>query len=166
VALSLLRKKWGPNNIYACARQWKNANEQYGIIESLERKGQVLRVYYEKLVTNPVEECTRIYRFIGEDPGNYEDEISSLTGNTLSSNFDKWKGKLSPYKQKVYESVAGECLRRHGYMTIYPAGVRINFFQRLIFNIHDQILYVLHMIDQNLVDTIKIKYLKKEPFGE
>lgn len=50
VALSLLRKPWGPANTIACAKYWSELNRKSSTIETLEKNGQLLKINYEKLL--------------------------------------------------------------------------------------------------------------------
>lgn len=93
VALSLLKKPWGPNNIYKCAEQWALANnsEQQLLLTNLKDKGQLLYIKYEELLEKTEQECCRIYDFLGDDIENHREMVDALVAKTMSGNHAKWK---------------------------------------------------------------------------
>ena len=167
VALSLLQKDWGPNNVYACAQQWIDGNsmEVFRQTEALKAKGNLHYINYETLLTNPEQECAKIYQFLDDDIENYRDEVEKLIAKTMSGNFSKWKTKMSATQIEVYESVAGDVLNAHGY-ELMTKNASIGSVKRKLYHLHDRVLWLKHMFVQNVIDGILIKFFGKQPFNK
>mgnify|MGYP000011429180 CR=1 FL=1 len=167
VALSLLKKDWGPNNAYACAKQWQEANNtgQMTIIKELEANGQLLYVKYEELVDNTAKECKRIYEFVGEDMAQHQEAVDQLVSSVMASNYAKWKTKMSKKDIEIYEAVAGKDLALHGY-EVNDAAKPLSGMQIAYYKLHDFALWSKHMFVQNIIDGIKIKFFGKQPFNQ
>ncbi len=167
VALSLLRKSWGPNNIYKCAEQWDAANnsEQQLLLNTLKGKGQLLYIKYEELTEKTEQECSRIYEFLGDDIANHRQMVDVLIAKTLTGNHAKWKTEMTHQQISTYEVKAKNSLLCHEYKLTQPnahlPSIKIFFYQ-----LHHQLLYAKHMFVMNVIDGFKIKVLGKQPFNE
>ena len=167
VCLSLLKKPWGPNNIYSCARQWVQANSlsQHKIINELEQRGQLLKIKYETLVDFTESECKRIYEFLGEDINENKNQLDVIISKTISGNHSKWKKNMTLNEQKIYESVASDCLSLHGY-EVKHADHKISRLLAMYYVFEDRLKFVKHLFVMNVIDGVKIKLLKKQPFND
>jgi len=167
VALSLLKKPWGPNNIYKCAEQWNQANnsEQQIILKSLKDKGQVLYISYEKLLENTEQECRRIYDFLDDDIDNHRDMIDELIAKTVSGNHAKWKTEMTNQQILTYEAIAKSSLLYHQYEVMNPES-KLSSLKVFGYKLHHQLKYIKHMFVMNVIDEIKIKFFGKKPFNE
>lgn len=164
VALSLLEKTWGPNNFYVCADYWNNINRENNVLNQIEEKGQLFTLKYEDLLDNPKEFIHQINQFLGED--NMEQEtVDKLAATVKQGNYYKWKSKFSPQQLQLFESVAGDTLRRFGYETS-PNPKKISGLKKAYYLMHHKLLWLKHMFVMNVIDSIKIKYFGKEPFGD
>ncbi len=165
VALSLLRKVWGPNNVYSCALQWQEANNksQFEIIKKLEQKGQLIVIRYETLIDEPESECERIYAFLGEDIAEHSAIVEQLTAKTIKGNHSKWKKNMSAVNTRVYECIAQETLSLHGYSVKYEPK-ELGVIEESYFRIHNKLVHFKHLFLMNFVDGIKIKYFGQKPF--
>jgi hypothetical protein len=167
VALSLLKKPWGPNNVYKCAEQWAEANnkEQQILLDKLKKQGNLLYIKYEKLLTDTELECRRIYVFLGDDIENHRKMVDELIAKTISGNSEKWKTKMTKKQISVYEAVAEKTLTYHQYEVI-SSGSKLSLIKVFAYKIHHFINYAKHMFEMNVVDGIKIKFFGKLPFNE
>jgi hypothetical protein len=165
VALSLLKKNWGPNNVYACADEWAKNNGSLDAINELENRGKLIQIQYENLLDHTVEECSKIYQFLGEDIGNSKPAMDKLLKSTIAGNYGKWRNIMSKKDIEIFESVAGKCLNLHNYEVIsHPK--KISGFVTLYYKAHDKCIYWKNMFVLNVIDTIKIKFFNKKPFSE
>jgi len=163
VALSLLEKDWGPNNIYTCAEYWKRLNAQTKEFDMLENNGQLIRLRYEDLLNNPEEYVFKIYKFLDEPLNN--EALEPLIKRTKGDNFNKWKSKMTTKQIALFESVAGETLKRFGYETNNVEN-SISSFKECLYRIHDKLVWLRFMFKTNVVDGIRIKFFGKEPFAD
>lgn len=130
VALSLAAKGWGQRSPYTAAVFWRRC------VEAGLGDGRPLgperyhELSYEELITRPEPTLRRVCAFLDEDfdpavlrptripvpssevlwPAAFEHEIHA-------DNCCRWKRELPPADRAVFESVAGELLRRVGYKT-------------------------------------------------
>ena len=167
VALSLLKKPWGPNNVYKCAEQWDEANNdaQQILLNDLKEKDQILYIKYEKLLEKTEDECRRIYEFLGDDIENHRTMVNELISTTMSGNSSKWKTKMTSKQIEIYEATAKKSLLFHQYELINTRS-KLSVFQVFGYKVHHQFVYAKHMFVMNVIDGIKIKFFGKHPFNE
>jgi len=163
VALSLLKKKWGPKNVYSCAILWKNCNSQEKHLEEIERKGNLFRLKYEELLCNPSEIVKNIYNFLGERIGDRD--LESIISIINRTNFYKWKKQMSDKDIKIFESVANDVLMYHGYEVINENPC-LPFYEKAYYKLHDTVGRLCYLFELNTIDWFKINFMGKEPFGE
>jgi hypothetical protein len=163
VALSLLKMPWGPNNIYACSRYWKKYNKETETFKLILNKGQLFIVRYEDLLINPRKLILNLLNFLKID--YHEDEISRLIKTIKTNNCNKWKKLLSEVQINRFENVSANTLKKLGYETKYEE-IKINFAARLFWGIHDAIFNYYYLFKLNIIDSIKIKFFRKEPFAD
>ena len=166
VALSLLERPWGPNNVVSCAKYWKKFNIysfNESIFKELINKKKLYITSYEKLLGNAKEVMSEIYDFL-EEP--YDDErMNKLVNKIKINNFNKWKSVMSKYEIELFEKIASDTLKQFDYEFTYKE-VPINQFMAFYSELQDKILRAKHLFRLNVIDTIKIKYFGKEPFAE
>jgi len=167
VALSLLKKPWGPNNIYKCAEQWDAANkiEQQLLLTALKNKGQLLYIKYEELLEKTEEECCRIYEFLGDNIDNHREMVDALIAKTMLGNHSKWKTKMTQQQISTYEAKAKNSLLYHNYELMNPES-QLSAVKVFGYKLHHQLAYLKHMFVMNVIDGIKIKFLGKSPFNK
>ncbi len=86
VALSLLEKDWGPNNIYYCAKYWNELNTHHGTITELKRTGRLIELKYENLMENFNENTVRVFDFL--DHPYSELDLQALSATPIQNNFN------------------------------------------------------------------------------
>lgn len=163
VALSLLKKNWGPKNIYACAKLWKRLNKYRKEFETLEDNRQLIRLSYERLLDNVEGNAARIYGFLQQDYN--ETELKKFCSTVKPGNYHKWKSQFNKRQLKVFDSVAADTLTRFGYESFSPE-CELNFISRLGYNLHNKMFHLIFLFETNIIDTFKIRFLGKEPFAE
>lgn len=136
VALSLLRVPFGPGNVWAAAHQWRDAVDAGDA--AAERYGdEVLTVRYEDLVSEPEATVRRVCAFceLAYDPKmlaveeaaagrlirGQEGWFSQLGAGITTRSVGRWRTEMSPARQALFASIAGDALRRHGYELPDPA---------------------------------------------
>jgi hypothetical protein len=163
VALSLLRKPWGPVNVVSCADYWRRCNQETDALSNLRRNGQLLEIRYEKLLDFPEATVGQIYQFLGESL--HKDVMNQLTQKVQAGNYDKWKTRMSLSQRRRFEAVAGNALKRLGYVTEFEEA-RLSPFERIFWKFHDRVIQFGHLVKLNTVDAIRIRFFGMEPFAD
>jgi hypothetical protein len=163
VALSLLKKGWGPNNIFTSAKYWVELNKENDCLDEIKRKGNLLFLKYEDLLDNVELYVNNIYEFL--EATIDKETQRQYSHRVLKENYNKWKTMLSDSQIKVFESVAADTLNRFDYKVVNGRG-KIPYILTLAYIFHDKVLLFKHLFKLNVIDTIKIKYFGKEPFAE
>jgi hypothetical protein len=145
VALSFRAAPFGPKHAYQAALHWMKylsaAEKARGV---LGERG-FLAVRYEDLLESPEGELRRICAFLGEP---YEEgmltfyrqkvdyptdarNLAQLRRPVRGENREKWRTRLSPREQRIFEALAGDWLERFGYPRVVP-GARISRWEALV----------------------------------
>jgi len=163
VALSLMKKRWGPGNAYACARMWRQYIDKKATIQSLLTTGNLTLVRYEDLLRDPDGEIERIYDFLGESCP--PEEIGQLVQSTRRGNYDKWKTQMSAEDLETFEKVAADALQSAGYEVRHEqagvAGWKVAGYLAT-----DWLKRARHKVALNTVDSFAIRFLGKDPFRD
>lgn len=162
-ALSLMERSWGPANAYACATYWKRCNETRQVAVGLHEAGLLHPVRYEDLLDKPVETLSGLVSFLGLDWS--EEQLERVTGAIRSSNHTKWKSRMSAKEIRIFENVAADTLRRFGYETSHEEAP-VSAPSRFLYRLHDRCKHAWNVFEMNVIDTVKIRFFGKEPFGE
>lgn len=163
VGLSLLQQKWGPNNIYACAKYWKRLNRQHACFAKLRKDKQLLELKYETLISSRDNTLEQIYRFL-EEPSLSQQDLKRLP-QAISQNTCKWKTQLSSRQLRIFEGVAASTLERQGY-ELACTNPSVGKLETLGYRTHDKVMWSLFMLKTNIIDGLKIRFLGKEPFAD
>lgn len=163
VALSLLKKPWGPSNTIACAEYWSELNRQSDTIEILEKKEQLLKIYYEDLLNNPEEIIENIYKFLDEECSI--EQRDQLAKSAKASNYNKWRDSMTKSQIRQFEALAKPTLSRLGY-SVVNTHPKLYPFEHSLAKLHNLVKKWLFLINTNLIDGFKIRFLGKEPFNE
>src|SRR5262245_61531603 len=136
VALSWLRVRFGPRNVFAAAKAWKEMVSSGRQVGASLPDETYLEVRYESLLSNPADVMKRVCAFIGEPfadvvlrptaarlPSRHRPIIGvrrprrSPASEIISTNTEKWKKQMSLPDRILFESVAGDLLQALGYET-------------------------------------------------
>jgi hypothetical protein len=130
VALSWLRARLEPGNLYMAARLWRTAVAAARRVGAVAPAETFLEVRYETLLAELPETMRGICEFVGEPfceevlrpsplgPAPGDRRVRSVsTTVVVPSNVAKWKSKMSAGTRAFFESVAGDMLDELGYPT-------------------------------------------------
>lgn len=167
VAHSILQKPWGPYNIYTCARRWVQANGKTNLklLHELEKKGNLISVKYEELLTDIDGECSKIYQFLGHPELTDSPMLAKLKSSVKGDNFYKWKQTLSPSQINTYNSTAKHTLNLHNY-ECPNATSKISLTTKVWYKLHNTFCLARHLFYTNVTEAFQIKYKGKQPFNE
>jgi hypothetical protein len=163
VALSLLEREWGPENILDCAELWKAHNAERAALDEIDGKGHLYVIRYEDLLDNAENIVPEIYEFL--DVEYDKGEVSRLAGTVKKGNYNKWKKRMSPGQVRIFENVSADTLKRFGYETSYEERP-ITGFIKCFYTLHRMLFRAKYLFKINVIDGIKIKYFDKEPFAD
>ena len=162
VALSLLGRRWGPNNVYTCARFWRDCHEEFPQLARWRDGGRLHELRYEDLLAAPAEHLAPIYRFLGVDVSDAE--LAELTGSIRSKNKYKWPDRMTSNQIDRFDAVAGAALARFGY-EVRP-NASLGPLAPLRWQLHDRAARAVELFRSNVIDGLRIRFLGKEPFAE
>jgi hypothetical protein len=112
VALSVTPLKWGPNNVYASARWWRQAIRAWEDARPL-LGNRALETSYETFVHAPARELRAICEFL-----DLPHEAQMLQGMEIRKDRCKrWRNKfhMSVRERELFEYAAGDTLEQLGY---------------------------------------------------
>lgn len=163
VALSLLKKPWGPNNIFSCAEYWKQCNAEADALALMRKNARVFELTYEQLLEQPREVMEKIYAFL-EAPYS-EEKVKPLIERINRINFNKWKKEMKPGEVRLFETVAADTLKRFGYETSFEES-ELKKIEKWFWKAHNDFFRYKHLVKMNTIDAIRIKYFGMEPFAD
>jgi hypothetical protein len=136
VALSWLRTRMEPGNVYVAARMWRDL-VRAGLRSEAHLKGRVLTIRYERLLERTEEVMRAVCEHIGEEysPAVLNPTVRRFGPPRLhtrrqprprsevvrADNSCKWRSEMSVRDRRVFEAAAGDLLRELGYETGPPA---------------------------------------------
>lgn len=159
VALSWLRLKLEPRNVYMAARMWRervSAGMRTG--RSLPR-GSYMEVSYEALLRDTEGVMRRVCEFVGEPfceevlkptqvpfgkmfgKRPYSPSANVAQPFVVDGNIERWRTRMSRGDRMLFESVAGDLLGELGYPVVGPCRA-VPPPERAFWTLHHQILYV------------------------
>lgn len=120
VACSMMNVYWGPKNIYMAASEWRDAVDRVDQFIDTLPPSQTIELTYEGMLTRPVESFQRLIEFleIDDQDGQLIDSITEKVDIDMKrDNFNKWRKRWSESQRRLFERIAADALRRHGYET-------------------------------------------------
>ena len=163
VALSLLKKEWGPNNLYSCAEYWRTLNKETPLLAELKAKGQLLELRYEDLLDKTEEYVAQFYEFLGEPYDSAK--LSPLISTVKGGNYNKWKESLTSQQISLFDKVAANTLNRFGYET-FEEEATLGILARSVYVCQNKLIWLKFMFKTNVIDGIKIRFFGKDPFSD
>lgn len=120
VALSLMNRHFGANNVFLAAHHWRSAVEKGDAFADRLDRSKLMAIKYEDLLSEPAGTLENVARFLGVNDRSGE-VISRIrdcvSSDVQSTNFDKWKMQMSEEQVRQFEEIACERLIHHGYET-------------------------------------------------
>ena len=163
VAVSLLKKPWGPNNIYSCAKYWNSIHDNEGLLMQLKNNNQLYMLRYEDLLDDVAMHTLNIYQFLEEVITS--DSIDCITNMVIRKNYKKWKHELTLSQIKLFEQIAGNRLTSYGYKITHVQS-DVSIWKKIFYSSQNIIYLYKHLFIINVIDGLKIRYFGKEPFAE
>ena len=164
VALSLMKRPWGPASVFGSARLWRRFHQPCQTVEQLQRAGRLFALRYEDLLKTPEETVPVLRRFLGVDTDTQHTQ--SWLRKLNRSNHGKWTSEMTPAQVATFESVAGDVLERMGYARSQPEQGEVSVTERRLSILRDRLKHCRHLVRINVVDTVAISLFGKEPFRE
>ena len=163
VALSLMGRSWGPNNILAASEYWRDCNSDSPSLERLRDSGRLHTIRYEDLLANPSPTMQGVFDFlgVGQDISLIENHLKKIRPN----NYAKWKKALSARQRQTFEAVAGKHLEKFDYEVEF-SNPKVGIARRWFWRLHDKALHFLNLVKMNTVDAIRIRYFGMQPFAD
>ena len=158
-ALSMLERKWDLKifNIYHAAYTW---NKYVLTGESFGQKNpeRYYKIYYEDILNSPEKTLMDLCQFLNI---KFNTQVinfkkSGGSGDTplvsqpiQKNNRNKWKKKMTPAQIRIFETLAGDALRKCGYETIYSQPT-INRFEWFVNELHIKfcLFYCKHFLNK------------------
>ena len=163
VALSLLEKSWGPNNIYSCAKYWAALNRGNEYLEKIKSSGNLFQLRYEDLVEDKLYYVRELYNFLGIQ--YYDDKVAESLPPVKKDNCFKWKTKLTKRQVDIFDGIASEALSKFGY-EVQPGVKMISPIMAFLYKIHDGFHKARHLFVINVIDAIRIRFFGMQPFDQ
>jgi hypothetical protein len=121
VALSNLKFRWGPTNIYRGALEWSRATDE-GCRQGRLLGDRYLEISLERLVSDSEGTCRLIHGFLrgfGDFEGS-EQELLDEVLRSKSKSVTGWTQAMTDADVHLAEAASGETLSRLGYARRYP----------------------------------------------
>lgn len=163
VALSLLRKPWGPNNFLTCGEYWSNLNENFLRIREEIPSRNLLEIKYEEILIDPELHIGKIYDFLEESIS--ADETQDLALTAKPDNSKKWPLQANRTQLRRFESAAASTLEKFDYPVVSDI-IKINQLEKFMLRSHEAFRRFIFLFNTNIIDGIKIRFFGKEPFNE
>lgn len=117
VALSVMKRPWGENSVYACARHWVRSMQRLRQARKMLDNRRLLIVKYENLLTSPDEVIGSIDKFVGA--GLRVPNMNAISGEIrlgeLAENFGKWQNEMSVDEIRIFEALGSRYLDEWNY---------------------------------------------------
>jgi hypothetical protein len=143
VARSCIVMGWA-GNVYTGVRNWVEVERLWDAFQPTLPRENWIELIYEDLIREPEKALTRVCQFLGLpfdraifdyiDHSTYEFPDPKLIG--------QWRGKLSPFNQRLIETQTAELLTRRGYDPSGQPPLNVNFFLRRWLFLHDRYIRV------------------------
>ena len=123
VAASVMTREWGPASAASAATHWRDGLAK-GAAFGRSWPHQLLEIRFEDLLSHPAATLDRVLTFVGlggshELVSSYVEQLGALDASRVGT----FRTALSAAEIETFETLAGGCLERAGYMTHRP-GVR------------------------------------------
>jgi Sulfotransferase family len=172
VALSLVDVRFGANNVFVAAREWRH------LVTAGRRAGAALppetylEIRYEALLDRPAETMAAVCAFLGESftdavlrptaspPPRHRHQARIGSGprrpratEIVRTNAGKWRTAMSPADRVLFESVAGDLLAALGYET-ESVRRRVSAIERGWWSAHHAALWTLARLNTVAAHTL------------
>jgi hypothetical protein len=141
VALSILEQGFGAKNVYRAATDWRHQITLVQTFAATLPPEQYLEIRYEDFLGDTPRTFERLMAFLGVDiaPADVARLTRDLLQELKTGNFNKWRDRLSPAEQRLYERIAGDVLAHYGYDTTLHERQPLGLAQRCYWTVDDRI---------------------------
>jgi len=126
VALSLLKFRWGPTNLYCGARYWAHVVAT-GRRDGAHLADRYFELRFEDLILNTEHTATELGRFVNRNHSadQIQDLVQRINSTKRSENVQVWTRELRLSQRHLCEAAAGEVLSSCGYPIEFDGRARI-----------------------------------------
>lgn len=164
VALSIINREWGPNNVYKAAQFWKKTLDQGLPLAKNIPADQYIEIRYEDLLRDPESTMQTICHFAGLTYSEKLLELNSLKEDSYIKETKNFFGKNTSYRPsstkivaspdkmsganlnkrqaRVFNAVAGDLLHELGYLPEKPEPVTLSPIAKWWYTAHSFALKV------------------------
>jgi len=130
VALSMLKFRWGPSNLYAGCRYWARRTT-IGRNDGIPLGDRYFEFRMEDLLLNTKPVATTLGHFINRDrnPEQVQELVKLVNSTKRPDVAYGWKGKLNKNQRYLCEAAAGETLDACGYTLEFGGDAKISPIQ-------------------------------------
>lgn len=180
VALSIMGLPFGPNNVWAAARNWATGVRR-GQEAERRHPGQVLMLRYEDLASEPKRETERACEFLGlafdeemlaiertdaaKLAKGQEGWFTNVWAGINTSAVGKWRRQMTPAQQAVFAAVASDELRALGYET--AEGASPPAARAVAYGAHDAAMRAVNFVRLRVVEERgrELSYVLRRKLG-
>jgi hypothetical protein len=160
VALSWVRSRYEPSNLYTAAALWQSRVRTGMRFGASLPKTTYLEVRYETLLSDLAGTMREVCEFLGEPFSDAVLRINRLRQSrphpdprfaeeVVRTNVEKWKTQMSPSDRVLFESVAGDLLRELGY-PVEAKTRRISSIKRLFWKTHHTVRFAARRLQWSM----------------
>jgi Sulfotransferase family len=153
VARSMLKFRWGANNLYCGACYWAKT------VATARRDGAALgdryfELRHEDLILRTEEVVPALGRFVNGSrrPEQVQTLMERINQTKKLDSVDQWKHVLNARQRRVCEAAAGEVLRACGYAMEFDGQARVSPLQAAFYQNADYVLRVKNKVARKWVD--------------
>jgi len=127
VALSLLKFRWGPTNLYCGAQYWAKVVAA-GRRDGIRLADRYFELRFEDLICDSEHTATQLGRFINRDrrTDQIEELVRQIHSTKRIDSVQVWKRELDAGQRHLCEAAAGEVLSSCGYPIEFEGQARIS----------------------------------------
>lgn len=113
-------------------------------------------------MSNPETHLLNIFNFL-----NFEcADTQSLTTKINPQKMNRWKKTLTTRQIKIFEAVAFDCLKKHGYETQNELKPHIYAIEKTFYKLHHLFKLGWHLVKENIFKPLALKLNIIKPFNE
>ena len=126
--------------------------------------GSLYEVRYEDLLDHPRTHIPAVFAFLGE-PALAPEVLDEVCAIIKPGNYGKWKQRMNAAQIALFEAVAADTLKRFGYEAS-RGEAQLPALKKTVYRLADSAMWWKHMFQENVIDTIRIKFMGMEPFSK
>lgn len=146
VALSQLKFRWGPTNLYAGCRYWASVTSK-GRRDGKRLANRYFELRLEDLMNDTERVATALFQFLNgtEDTSSAQRLVDDVERSKNPGAVSRWRKRLDRNQCYICEAAAGSVLRSCGYETEFDRQVRLSPFKAGYYVTSDQFMRVVNL---------------------